>query len=313
MKNLGDFQFFIGVVEDIHDPKKLNRVRIRAHGIHTESKADVPTDKLPWAPIQHGSAQMSAPMILPGCWCFGIYLDGETAQHPLIIGFWDQMPKEKPDKSLGFSDPAGIYPKSAPGKPTNSPLARGETANTPSEYTKKTVAPGEPPSMYAPTYPTNHVLHTDMDNIIELDDTPGKERVHIFHRSGSFIEFHPDGKVVVRSLKDMYEAVFANKTMYVAGNLKIQVAGNADINSTGNMSLTSKGNMTITAGGNLSATAKGTTNIGGGSDVNVAGSGTTSINGSSVHLGEGSVSAGSAPNVEKKTCDPYKAPGTPAK
>ena len=41
-------QFFIGVVEDINDPSKLNRVRTRIFGKHTEDITLLPTESLPW-------------------------------------------------------------------------------------------------------------------------------------------------------------------------------------------------------------------------------------------------------------------------
>ena len=43
------FQWFVGVVEDRADPKKLGRVRVRCLGYHTENLDKLPTDDLPWA------------------------------------------------------------------------------------------------------------------------------------------------------------------------------------------------------------------------------------------------------------------------
>ena len=42
-------QFFIGVVEDNKDPSKLNRVRVRIFGKHTEDITLLPTAELPWS------------------------------------------------------------------------------------------------------------------------------------------------------------------------------------------------------------------------------------------------------------------------
>ena len=43
------FQWFIGVVEDRMDPKRLGRLRVRCLGHHTENKDKIKTEDLPWA------------------------------------------------------------------------------------------------------------------------------------------------------------------------------------------------------------------------------------------------------------------------
>jgi hypothetical protein len=140
-----------------------------------------------------------------------------------------------------------------------------------------------------------------MDNIIELDDTPGAERVHIFHRSGSFYEFHPDGKVVIRSVKEMYEATFDKRTMYVKGNLKIVTPGNIDLTAGGDINVRAKGDVNI----------KGATvNIGSKGEMNLIASGTNNVNGSSVQLGVGSDGSGDADEVESIDCEPFREPGS---
>ena len=39
----------IGIVEDINDPLKIGRVRVRVSGIHTDDINKIPTESLPWA------------------------------------------------------------------------------------------------------------------------------------------------------------------------------------------------------------------------------------------------------------------------
>lgn len=55
--------FYTGVVEDIHDPLMLGRVRVRVVGVHTENKVLLPTEDLPWAtpvlPITSASMNLS--------------------------------------------------------------------------------------------------------------------------------------------------------------------------------------------------------------------------------------------------------------
>lgn len=94
MNNIFNFnKFFIGVVEDRNDPKKIGRCRIRIFGYHSESKELLPTKDLPWAiPIQPITSAAisgvgSSPLgPLPGTWVVGFFLDGEDMQQPAIFG-----------------------------------------------------------------------------------------------------------------------------------------------------------------------------------------------------------------------------------
>ena len=47
------FVWFVGVVEDRNDPKKVGRVRVRCLGYHTKDKVKLPTDDLPWAHVMN--------------------------------------------------------------------------------------------------------------------------------------------------------------------------------------------------------------------------------------------------------------------
>ena len=45
-------------------------------------------------------------------------------------------------------------------------------------------------------YPYNHVTHTEAGHVLEIDDTPEGERLHVYHAVGTFIEIQPDGSRV---------------------------------------------------------------------------------------------------------------------
>ena len=42
------FRWFMGVVEDRHDPEKASRVRVRCFGYHDDDLEKIPTEDLPW-------------------------------------------------------------------------------------------------------------------------------------------------------------------------------------------------------------------------------------------------------------------------
>tara|TARA_B100000123_G_scaffold13688_1_gene10222 strand:+ start:325 stop:1170 length:846 start_codon:yes stop_codon:yes gene_type:complete len=85
-------RWFIGLVIDINDPLKLDRVRVRIQGIHTHDTILIPNDDLPWAQVaipvtEDGSSGLGANSSLkPRAQVFGFFLDGKDSQLPLIIG-----------------------------------------------------------------------------------------------------------------------------------------------------------------------------------------------------------------------------------
>ena len=131
------FQWFVGVVEDRMDPKRLGRLRVRCLGHHTEDKDKLPTKDLPWAhpmnPIT--SATVSGIGQTPlgaveGTWVVGFFTDGPSAQQPVIMGTLPGVPKSTSTGAKGFEDPSGIYPKYA-GESDVNRLAINETAEVP--------------------------------------------------------------------------------------------------------------------------------------------------------------------------------------
>ena len=100
------------------------------------------------------------------------------------------------------------------------------------------VVEGEPKRDYVgPVYPFNHVHETESGHIIELDDTPDKERIHLYHRSGTRIEIDKDGTYVEKIVKDRYSAILGNDTITVSGDVKITVDGDCTITSQGNSTI----------------------------------------------------------------------------
>lgn len=273
--------WFIGTIEDINDPEGVNRVRVRCLQYHTEDRASLPTEQLPWATFGNGSAGMSAPMVLPGDWVVGFFLDGKQAQQPIILIKLDGVPGPQ-DKSRGFSDPSGIYPRVV-NKPTTSPLSRADlSANNPISYSRGSITSGvptasggnwsEPKSEYAAKYPKNHVIHTDGGNVIELDDTDGAERIQIFHASGTFTEVHPNGSMVHRSVGDQFEIIANGQNVMVGGDCNITSAGNMSLLSGKTLTLGGK-DIVISATDSLKITSKQGTDIKAGGQLNMQGEG----------------------------------------
>jgi hypothetical protein len=88
---------------------------------------------------------------------------------------------------------------------------------------------------FQPKYPFNHVIQTDSGHIFEMDDTKGRERVRLNHRSGTFVEMHPNGDGVYKILGDGYSITLGDHNIIIGvddGKLekKLNIVVNGDVN-----------------------------------------------------------------------------------
>lgn len=94
----------------------------------------------------------------------------------------------------------------------------------------------EPITPYAAVYPYNQCHESESGHVIEVDDTPGKERLHWYHRTGTFREIHPDGKEVNKIVKEQYNFVLSDyflgvkKSINVDATDAIRIKSGADTN-----------------------------------------------------------------------------------
>lgn len=239
---------FKGVVEDNNDPLKLGRVRVRIVGIHTDNKQLIPTEKLPWALVAQAtdsspnSGKGKSSTILKGTLVLGKFLD-EQKQDPVVTHTLPGIVAEQPNVENGFCDPDGVYPHADKlNEPDTNRLARNEKIEETIVQAKKdgidkdvTSGSGEkwsePETPYAAMYPFNTVVESHAGHIMEVDDTEGAERIHVYHKSGSFVEMHPDGTVVTKNVKDNIHIIAGNNNVHVKQAYNITVDGDAYIKS----------------------------------------------------------------------------------
>lgn len=212
--------------------------------------------------------------------------DGDLCNDLIIMGSVPGISQDAPVPDVGFNDPNGVYPQE---KTTFDPLgtetsylnesdvnrlSRGDEDEKITESIVKykrdlvqktidepimiaafdedeNVTWSEPENPYDAEYPFNHVKESESGHIEEIDDTPGAERLHRFHRSGTFEEIGPDGTKVTRIVKDNFNLV--------VGDDSISIGGNANITITGNANLYVISDKTDTIDGNEKETVKGTT------------------------------------------------------
>ena len=103
----------------------------------------------------------------------------------------------------------------------------------------------QPDSPYAAKYPYNKVIATESGHVQEWDDTPGAERVHFSHRSGTFDEVGPDGTKVTRIVGDGYTIVDNDGYVSIEGKATVHVGGECNIIVMGNSNLTMHGKVNM--------------------------------------------------------------------
>ena len=253
------FTWFIGVVEDRADPEKAGRVRVRCLGFHSADLKIIPTTDLPWAsvmmPVTAGGNSgigFSPHFLIEGTWVVGFFRD-PAKQEPVIMG---ALPGFNSDETTGFTiasssaiggqsieggfkDPNAKYPTELYiKKPDTNLLAQGtkevidthaskEKKHTLTEdWTTSTGTAKQPKSTQeSALYPTNHVFETESGHYVEFDDTTGNERIHLFHKMGTFIEIDKTGNVIIKTVGNVTNIVAGNMDTYVEKNYNLSVGG----------------------------------------------------------------------------------------
>ena len=286
---LGGFIWFFGVVEDILDPLKVGRVRVRCYDWHPSDKGALPTNQLPWAQVMMpaNNAAISGIGTSPnglkqGSWVVGFFLDGDQAQRPFIMGSIPAIPSHKADKdnkNKGFNDPEGRYPTVAHEPDTNR-LARNDANNAHVVIESKNHLKannivialgggekpaannwGEPVSPYAAVYPNNHVFATQSGHIQEFDDTPNNERIHEYHKSGTFYEIDKLGVKTTRIVANNYTIIANNDHVYIKGVCNLFIGANCNTYIAGNWNIDVAGNKNERISGDYKQTVSGTTHL----------------------------------------------------
>lgn len=79
--------------EELVDKNGSNRVKVRIMGYHTRSRTKLPSKDLPWSSVMIPATEATSTTragvthgLTLGSWVIGTFLDGESAQNPLVLG-----------------------------------------------------------------------------------------------------------------------------------------------------------------------------------------------------------------------------------
>jgi hypothetical protein len=177
-------------------------------------------------------------------------------------------------QTVGFIDPEATYPtKEYQNRTEVNKLATGDVNGTIVQKKDKERKRGlrlpedqfweQPPIPYKAQYPYNKITQTESGHIIEIDDTPGAERLQVYHRTGTFVEIDSTGTVVKRTKGSSYEIIDRNgyisvtgdANLSVKGGVKVYIGQNADIEVDGDVNLKCKNDITMQAAGRVDISA----------------------------------------------------------
>lgn len=264
--------FYVGVVESIEDPLKIGRLKVRVKGVHADSDVQIPTADLPWAapmhPITsaaHKGIGIGGVGVVIGTQVVCFFRDPGRYQEPVVVGTLpglfhneeatDSNIREKKESDFGRIATNNMIDKTlVKVKKDRVQEAKGGPVDF-----------KEPETPYNAKYGMDSTYTSKSGHVFEIDDTESAERIHIWHKSGTFIEIHPDGKTVVRSEGDTFEInkktlnvyVETDRQEFIGGDLKVNINGNANVNIGGNAVLQVAGNQNTTVGGNYTVAVSG--------------------------------------------------------
>lgn len=227
----GPFVWFVGKIKDVNDPEKDARVRVQIFGYHPDAEGQIAVGDLAWAQV--GTNVMSSSTkglgtgphaLVNDAMVLGFFLDGNDAQLPMVL--------------FSFAGIGDIHD-----------LVKG--TNTVKKTLMSANGIQEPQSSYKAQYPHNKVMTTTSGHVLEIDDTPGAERFHFYHKSGTYYEVAPNGQTIYRHQGNVYFLTNGNLQQITNGNAKHVVSGNYELIVGGNLTVKVSGSVNIQSGSSM--------------------------------------------------------------
>lgn len=183
---------------------------------------------------------------------------------------------------FGFKDPNKKYPlKEFLNEPDTNRLARNDNINNTVVGTKDATRTrkvpvainnatwDQPESPYNAAYPFNHTYQSESGHVQEFDDTPENERIHFYHKRGTFLEWDANGSQVNKIVGDGYQIIDRNGFVYIKGSCNLTVDGVTNVLFRSAANIEVVGDATIVARNNVDMKVSGTMNLNVLEDLNI--------------------------------------------
>lgn len=121
-----------------------------------------------------------------------------------------------------------------------------------------------------PQYPFNNITQTESGHTFEMDDTKGRERVRLQHRTGTFIEMHPNGDEVHKVYGNGYEITIKDKNVLIKGACNITVDGDCNMEVKGDKTERVVGDYFLEVRGKMMTRVVGDISLSSDNDVSIS-------------------------------------------
>lgn len=199
------FGKYRGIVEDVADPRSLGRIKVRC-------------------PVVAGDEVLG--------WCYPAAAGGGGVNNgqfwlPVKEDFvWVEFEEGDPSRAIWSGGPWG----NRDDEPMSPKHARGVTDDE--DVLNRNLGP-IPPSSFAGESTFVRGLRSKSGHFLEFDDTVGAERVQLFHKVGSRLEFQRDGSIQLVAVGGMrtrfqgslVEEYGKNHDMRIGGNRQVVIEG----------------------------------------------------------------------------------------
>jgi len=157
-----------------------------------------------------------------------------------------------------FNDPTGQFPRGEyQDQPSINKAITGDQIN---ELDLRNGIPGVDTTLQqkvATQYPLASTNESVSGHIIEINDTPGGERILIKHNKGAGIDIKADGSIIINSKGNKIDIVDEDHRLVVEGDGNVSYFGNLNMNVSGDYNVTVGGNYNLKVKGNWIATVIG--------------------------------------------------------
>jgi hypothetical protein len=100
----------------------------------------------------------------------------------------------------------------------------------------------------------SYIMGSRSGHVFEFNDNLEAEHITLQHRTGSLIQFHPDGAISITAHKGQFTMVFGENRMYVTGAYDIVVDGDASLKVKGDYNVNVDGDYNTVVSGNMNTT-----------------------------------------------------------
>lgn len=241
-------RLYHGVVVNNQDPTRQGRVQVSIKELDGTGNglSSVQNENLAWAEVL-GSTMFGnvggiggSSILHNGTEVYVVYNQDNTSSTALVLGTVQGYTQNQASDTEDRKDPNGEFPyKDRVGKSSINPVMTTDND----------------------TYAYTQMIETRSGHQIILGDVKGKEYVKILHKSGSYINFDPEGNIFVNCVKNMTTTVAQNYTIDVQGNLAITVQGTTSLDSNGDISVNTNSNYQNTTSGTYVVKSDGNTSF----------------------------------------------------